>query len=769
MAESHRSRLDDLLSIWLKASEKPAPEALCGDDPSLLAELKREIAERRAQPTRDVMVSGPAPDAKDQSFALESRPHVDGYGVLTPLGAGGMGTVWTARQESTQRLVALKLLHPSFVGSASARARFGREVELSARLEHPNIARIYDSGLERGIDFLAMELIDGVAITRHVAEQRLSLHEIIGLMILVCRAVQHAHQNGVIHRDLKPSNILVTAAGQPKVLDFGLAKAMVEDGPEITVTGEIAGTPAYMSPEQARGAQRLVDTRSDVYSLGLIFHEMLTGRLPHETTGSYLQIMQRIAQNEPATPQRLRADLDADLCAIVLKSLAMERDDRYSAAGDLADDLERYRDGDPVLAQPQTTIYLIRKGLRRHSRVAMLGSLLVIGLIAGVGAYIRQIDQERHRTATALLRAQEQRQLAQENLQALQEETAGVMRLVNDLVFRVNRQLSAGGADPASRASLLELARRALSQMSDHAFLQQDRARAGSAAQLQLADLLSSAGKTDDAETMYRSIIADLEKRLAPATADPQPRRDLAVAQTRLARLYLAKAEYDPARRALDSAQSMLDAVPQSAAAADRWNLWITRGDLEVHSGKPSSAIQPYQNALELVPGDIRDAELLHMRVLGLTRLADAHIAATPDAADALAAAIDNLKSAIDAERAVTSAGGAVPLLEQGVRRLKLAQILLRAGQSDDASSVARQAQEIFQNALKQSPTPPDVRQNLALSLLAEADAMARAHPVESAQRRAAANVIVRALLEEQDPSRQADLERLLSRATTQP
>ena len=211
-------------------------------------------------------------DARESPRSLGPAPQVEGYETIGPLGQGGMATVWRAVQKSTQREVALKLLAGGPFASDKVRARFEREVELTARLEHPNIARIYDSGIRHGVYYYAMELVDGVHLDAHVVGRGLSRLQIMALMRTVCEAVQHAHQRGVIHRDLKPSNILVAEDGQPRVLDFGLAKALLESDGGLTISAEgaVAGTPAYMSPEQAAGHQDEIDTRTDVYSLGVV-------------------------------------------------------------------------------------------------------------------------------------------------------------------------------------------------------------------------------------------------------------------------------------------------------------------------------------------------------------------------------------------------------------------------------------------------------------------------------------------------------------------
>lgn len=189
-------------------------------------------------------ISGPG--SADDFESSGAVPHIEGYEITGHLGRGGMGTVWRAVQLSTYREIALKILAKATFASDKSRARFEREIELTARLHHPNIARIYDSGLDRNLHYLAMELLDGVELDKYVKEHGLTQREILELMGTVCEAVHHAHQRGVIHRDLKPSNILVTADGQPHILDFGLAKGFLEEDYGLTVSteGEAAGTPA---------------------------------------------------------------------------------------------------------------------------------------------------------------------------------------------------------------------------------------------------------------------------------------------------------------------------------------------------------------------------------------------------------------------------------------------------------------------------------------------------------------------------------------------
>jgi len=359
--------------------------------------MKENRKDKSSESNELPTISGSTPEQAG-AFSVPP-PQIQGYEIIGELGQAGQGRIWRAMQLSTRREVALKVPMVGLLSSRKALARFEREVELAARLKHPNIARIYDSGIYEGLYYYAMELITGVSLDQYVEQHDLTQRQTLELMRTVCKAVQHAHQNGVIHRDIKPSNIMVTEDGQPHVVDFGLAISTLggDTFKTVSVEGEVIGTPAYMSPEQAAGHHERLDTRTDVYSLGVVFYRVLTSSFPYDVKSSMLNTLRNIQEAEPMKPSDVVHDLDRDIEAIVLKALAKEPDHRYQSTTELLRDIDCWLQGLPVTARSGSSIYLLRKILAKHRYATMIVALLLI-IVVGFSALSFQLYMElRHK------------------------------------------------------------------------------------------------------------------------------------------------------------------------------------------------------------------------------------------------------------------------------------------------------------------------------------------------------------------------------------
>lgn len=344
------------------------------------------------------------PDAPAQGAPRGHRcPVIEGYEVIGRIGQGGMGTVWKARELSTKREVAIKFLASQRFMADKSRARFEREVALAAKLTHPNIARVYASGLHRGVYYYVMELVNGVHLDQYVKVHNLNAREILELMYRVADAVRHAHGLGIIHRDLKPSNILVSEDGQPHVVDFGLAKTTSKEDYDLTISveGEITGTPAYMAPEQAAGRHEQISERTDVYSLGVILYHLLTGHLPHSMKGGRYDVLKRIIEEEVRDPCQYTETIDQELEALILTALAKDPDLRYPSAAVLAQDLDNYLKGEPLYARSMSAVYRFKKRVGKHVRPMLAAGLVIAIVVTTVAMAYWWVSSERSKRLAA--------------------------------------------------------------------------------------------------------------------------------------------------------------------------------------------------------------------------------------------------------------------------------------------------------------------------------------------------------------------------------
>jgi serine/threonine protein kinase len=377
-----------------------------------------------------------------QSLALPvETASIAGYEIQEEIHRGAQGIVCRAIQKSNGRPIALKLLQDNALTSEASRRRFDREIELARSLHHANIIRVCDSGITpAGVHYYAMEYVAGLPLHHYAWDHHLGLEGVLELFLSVCDAVNYAHQRGVIHRDLKPSNILVDASGIPRVLDFGLAKQTAMPAETVlSLTGQVFGTLPYMSPEQAMGRHDAVDIRTDVYALGVILYQILTGTFPYPVTGPLTEVLNHIAQTPPTPPRKAwtqeagihRAEqkgtqlfssirlawpgsppaeavsdpcpIDEDVETILLKALAKDPQRRYPNVAMFTQDLARRLRGEPIEARREARFAVLTRALARYKAVAALAgtALLIIGLLAVALAWMYEAQRSEREKASA--------------------------------------------------------------------------------------------------------------------------------------------------------------------------------------------------------------------------------------------------------------------------------------------------------------------------------------------------------------------------------
>jgi tRNA A-37 threonylcarbamoyl transferase component Bud32 len=473
-------------ALEMDPSEREAfLQGACGDD-ELRLEVESLLA---ASDYADDLFHVPAAllpvfgtERSEETAAPGIGQEVGPYRLLERLGEGGMGVVYRATQrEPVRREVALKIIRPG-MDSALVAARFGAERQALALMDHPNIARVLDAGTTASDNtYFVMELVRGEPITRYCDTHRLTLRQRVQLMVPVCQAIQHAHQKGIIHRDVKPTNILVGDEPNgpvPKVIDFGIAKAIgtsLHEGATFTSAFDIIGTLEYMSPEQAEPGGRGVDVRSDVYSLGAVFYELLAGappvaRLPAGHENGLASLLKRIQQETPQPPsQRARDNKQWQLARecdwIALKALEKDPERRYESAGAMARDLERFLDGEPVEAGPPSRLYRLGKfALRRRAWIATAAVfilVLVAATVVSVGQAARALRAEQvalqQRDRAGL--AEQTARLAERAARAERDRALGAeadMRRANALTLQEKSRADSEAATSRAVASFLE-------------------------------------------------------------------------------------------------------------------------------------------------------------------------------------------------------------------------------------------------------------------------------------------------------------------------
>lgn len=313
---------------------------------------------------------------------------IPGYQLLKEIHRGGQGVVYLAVQEATRRKVAVKVMREGPFAGDHDRARFEREVQVLAQLRDPHIVTVHDSGSNDGCFYFVMDYIAGLPLDQHVSLHDLTIDQVLDLCATVCEAVNSAHLLGVIHRDIKPGNVRVDTQGVPRVLDFGLAKLSGNDAfscstiTQMTATGQFVGSLPWASPEQARGESNKLDVRTDVYSLGVMMYQLLTGVFPYEVEGAIKDVLERIASREAARPSTRNVHIHSEIDAIVLKAISKNCQDRYQNAGELARDIRRHLAGEPIEAKRDSVLYIAQKTMQKYWVRSLIACGLLLSLLA---------------------------------------------------------------------------------------------------------------------------------------------------------------------------------------------------------------------------------------------------------------------------------------------------------------------------------------------------------------------------------------------------
>jgi eukaryotic-like serine/threonine-protein kinase len=701
-------------------------------------------------------------------------PAVAGYEVLGVLGRGATGVVYQARQVGLNRVVALKMILAGAHAAAGQLARFRAEAEAAARLQHPNIVQVYEVGERDGLPYFSLEYVDGGSLDRRIAGAPQPPRQSAALVQVLTRAMAYAHERGVVHRDLKPANVLLTAGGVPKVADFGLAKRLEGDA-TATRSGVVVGTASYMAPEQAAGQAHEVGPAADVYALGAILYELLTGRPPFRG-GSLFETLRLVRTREPVPPRQLAAGVPRDLETVCLKCLQKEPAKRYASADALADDLGRFLAGEPIRARRVSAPERLWRWARREPRLALLaGAVAVLLLTVALGSLAfawrlkremdaterarqeadasalaekearRKADESTKAEKEARQKADESTKAARRNLeQAVNQHGLALDRVVQ-MAERLHGRLQQGGSGPEVRALREAVLKDALDTLAEAAH-EAERGGLTSfsrvAAHFKMGRLFRTLGRPAEAVRQYEQA-RDLLVRLAPQRpSDDKVRGNLALILTSLGEAIVDARGDVPAARALYrqalEVQQDLIAHPRNNAysEADNWRLLANYraalGQADLLLGDPAAARQQLLEALAL-----------RERLAARQSQYRSHLADTYDALGDVswrlrdAAATDDcyrkalaIREAL-AARSPTDAADRAALAHTGSA---YGDAHLRLGRAKEALALYRKALPIRQAGAESSPHNVRAQAALAYTHYRIATALLRLGPQEEAE-----------------------------------
>jgi tetratricopeptide (TPR) repeat protein/tRNA A-37 threonylcarbamoyl transferase component Bud32 len=749
---AQKEALTAVLDEYLRALEAgcpPSTDEIVAAHPELAVPLRAYL--QSLAELHDVAASLGAhlPDEAATAEPPSANTRLGDFELAGEIGRGGMGIVYEARQISLGRRVAVKVLPFAAVLDARQIARFKNEAQAAAQLQHPHIVPVYAVGVERGIHYYAMQLIEGQSLDRILARLRGEcppeiaatsaedrsvdtltngapadsldyFRRVVELGIQAALALHAAHSDGILHRDVKPSNLLLDASGKLWITDFGLARCQRDLA--LTQTGDVVGTRQYMSPEQARGQQALIDHRTDIYALGVTLYEMLTLRpaLDGDTTVAY-----PAASVEPVRLRAWQPKLPLDLETVVLKAMAAERDDRYLTAQELADDLGRVLEGKPTVARPPTLVDRLGRFARRHRRAVAAAAALSVAATIALAAVTILIHREKTKAERDFARAEAYFQQAQDTVESLGSSFAerlaevpgatGVRReLLEETLGYYRRFVEQAGDDPTLRAELATTLGK-------------------------IGALNDQMGLTDEALEAHDKAIALLEQLKAeqPAAADYAQR--LAVCRNNLGLTLSRAGRADDARRELAKAAAeqtrLMEASPDAPGLrSELARSYVNLGDVERQAGRVAQADDAIRKAIklqeDLAGSEASGAEAQHSLSMAYTQLAALGHGSPADAVEWYRKGVEHARAAVHANpRKVKYQSDLATTLNN------LAAAQARQDELEPAAATYREAIDLQKKLLQQAPLDRAYRRDLAVSYNNLGLAYTRLRQADAAQR----------------------------------
>lgn len=782
MTPERWQQVRDLLApaIRLPAAERPGYfDSVCQGDAPLRAELEsliaaHEIAEggNFEQPALD----DSGPDERERELFRGRR--IGAYRIEAEIAHGGMGTVYRALRadDEFKKQVAIKVVDRAALSSRSAEL-FRHERQILAGLEHPNIARLLDGGtMEDGVPYLVMEYVEGESITRYCDSCRLSIEERLKLFRKICAAVHFAHQNLVIHRDIKPANILVTRGGEPKLLDFGIAKmidATAAGDPATMTMG--AMTPAYASPEQLNGLP--VTTATDIYSLGLVLYELLTGKYAYESFASPVRRQQAIVEEDPERPsqavlrqslaahegsataeeisglrqlsvEKLSKRLRGDLESIVQKAIRKEPTQRYGSVEQLADDTQRHLDGLPVLAHGDTWDYRLRKLIKRHRAAALATGLVFATLIVAVVVTAREARIARVQQARA------------------ERRFSDVRKLANSLIFEVHDSIRSLPGATGARKLIVQRAQEYLDSLAADSKSDPSLLRELAAAYTRLGDVLgdtkdANLGNSEQSFRDYRRSAELREAVVAASPADPDSRRELAQSYMSLALAFSQQGKTNSEKEFLGKAMSLLEPLAASHPGDPKIQFALAKacerkGQESAGNGQWVDARASYEKSLAIYRR-LAEADPKNPMYLIEVAFAHKHMGGVLIMQNQLPAALEEYRAAlpIDEARIKAAPQDAINRYAITFTYSDTGYILRKLGDIDGALAYYRKALDIRSALAAADPQDMRARGGLANTYNYMADLLHRKGDLPGALRAAKQALSIRQALSESDPANQ--------------